>query len=160
MTGLEGEAASFGQAFGAAHVLKLSRLSRRTAACVSRWSVTSANFLLSCMRSALSMLIMRLKRLRLQPLALSHRKVVRALEALTPPPGRMQIFESDGMPLGVVDFGHTPDALEKAIECLIPNARARGGLWTVFGCGGDRDAGKRPIMGEIAAAFRSSHRYE
>ena len=64
----------------------------------------------------------------------------------------MQIFESDGMPLGVVDFGHTPDALEKAIECLIPNARARGGrLWTVFGCGGDRDAGKRPIMGEIAA---------
>ena len=59
---------------------------------------------------------------------------------------------ADGMPLGVVDFGHTPDALEKAIECLIPNARARGGrLWTVFGCGGDRDAGKRPIMGEIAA---------
>ena len=67
VTGLEGEAASFGQAF--LTCLKPSRLSRRTAACVSRLSATSANFPLSCMRLALSMLKMRLKRLRLQPLA-------------------------------------------------------------------------------------------
>lgn len=77
---------------------------------------------------------------------------VEAIPALTPPPGRMELFAAEGMPLGVVDFCHTPDALEKAIESLIPSARARGGrLWTVFGCGGDRDAGKRPIMGGIAA---------
>ena len=51
----------------------------------------------------------------------------------------------------VVDYAHTPDALEKALLALQPFAQARGGvLWCVFGCGGERDATKRPMMGAIA----------
>lgn len=74
------------------------------------------------------------------------------LSTLSAPPGRLETVHADGMPLGVVDFAHTPDGLQKTLESLLPAARARGGrLWVVFGCGGDRDAGKRPMMGEIAA---------
>lgn len=70
--------------------------------------------------------------------------------------GRMQRFGGsiDGvnMPLVVVDFAHTPDALEKTLLALRPIVAARGGKLTcLFGCGGDRDTGKRPQMGEIAA---------
>ena len=74
------------------------------------------------------------------------------VSTLTSPPGRMQVMVREGVPMGVVDYSHTPDALEKALESLRPVAQARGGrLWAVFGCGGDRDTGKRPVMGEIAA---------
>jgi len=59
--------------------------------------------------------------------------------------------ERGGSPEVVVDYSHTPDALEKALAALQPLARERGGaLWCVFGCGGNRDAGKRPLMGAIA----------
>jgi UDP-N-acetylmuramoyl-L-alanyl-D-glutamate--2,6-diaminopimelate ligase len=69
--------------------------------------------------------------------------------------GRMQMFGgqvgNQQLPVVVVDYAHKPDALEKVLESLRPQVRANGGqLWCVFGCGGDRDAGKRPIMGEIA----------
>jgi len=58
---------------------------------------------------------------------------------------------ADAVPEVVVDYSHTPDALEKALAALQPLARERGGaLWCVFGCGGNRDAGKRPLMGAIA----------
>jgi UDP-N-acetylmuramyl tripeptide synthase len=54
-------------------------------------------------------------------------------------------------PLVVVDYAHTPDAIEQALQALKPLAHARGGkLWCVFGCGGNRDATKRPLMGAIA----------
>jgi UDP-N-acetylmuramoyl-L-alanyl-D-glutamate--2,6-diaminopimelate ligase len=71
----------------------------------------------------------------------------------TPVPGRMQRVGTDiEAPQAVVDYAHTPDALEKVLNALRPFARARGGrLWCVFGCGGNRDAGKRPVMGRIAA---------
>ena len=75
---------------------------------------------------------------------------------LSPVPGRMQLVGSEDartdLPLAVVDYAHTPDALEKALLALQPVVRARRGrLWCVFGCGGNRDASKRPLMGGIAA---------
>ncbi len=71
---------------------------------------------------------------------------------LSPVPGRMQRVESfRGVPEVVVDYAHTPDALEKALIALRPFAHERGGrLWCVFGCGGNRDATKRPLMGALA----------
>ena len=71
---------------------------------------------------------------------------------LTPVPGRMQQVPGPAnRPALVVDYAHTPDALDKALAALRPLATARGGqLWCVFGCGGDRDASKRPMMGAIA----------
>ncbi|WP_281915274.1 UDP-N-acetylmuramoyl-L-alanyl-D-glutamate--2,6-diaminopimelate ligase [Caldimonas thermodepolymerans] len=78
-------------------------------------------------------------------------EAVAACRALTPVPGRMQRVGADGGPLAVVDYAHTPDALDKALAALRPLVRERGGrLWCVFGCGGNRDAGKRPLMGGIA----------
>ena len=71
----------------------------------------------------------------------------------TPVPGRMQRVDAGAnQPQPVVDYAHTPDALHKALGALRPFALARGGrLWCVFGCGGNRDATKRPEMGRIAA---------
>lgn len=77
---------------------------------------------------------------------------VEACAALRPVPGRLQCFGETGEPLVVVDYAHTPDALAKTLELLRPLAQERGGkLWCVFGCGGGRDASKRPLMGAIAA---------
>ena len=78
-----------------------------------------------------------------------------ACATVTPVPGRMQrVGSADvvrGEPEVVVDYAHTPDALEKALAALRPLAAERGGrLWCVFGCGGNRDAVKRPLMGAIA----------
>jgi UDP-N-acetylmuramoyl-L-alanyl-D-glutamate--2,6-diaminopimelate ligase len=76
---------------------------------------------------------------------------VEAIEALVPAPGRMQQVGGQDAPLVVIDYAHTPDALEKTLGALRQVASERGGqLWCVFGCGGDRDPGKRPQMGAIA----------
>ncbi len=76
---------------------------------------------------------------------------VGACAALAPVPGRMQSIAAAGQPLAVVDYAHTPDALAQALAALGPVAGSRGGrLWCVFGCGGDRDALKRPLMGAAA----------
>ena len=86
--------------------------------------------------------------------ALGHnlKNVLPLCSEIVAAPGRMQRFGGDGKPVVVVDFAHTPDALEKTLQALAPIAQQRGGrLVCVFGCGGDRDAGKRPQMGRIAA---------
>jgi UDP-N-acetylmuramoyl-L-alanyl-D-glutamate--2,6-diaminopimelate ligase len=74
------------------------------------------------------------------------------LERLPPVPGRMQRLGGAGEPLIVVDYAHTPDALDKVLQALRPVAAARGGRRVVvFGAGGDRDPAKRPVMGEVAS---------
>jgi UDP-N-acetylmuramoyl-L-alanyl-D-glutamate--2,6-diaminopimelate ligase len=77
---------------------------------------------------------------------------VQACHQLTPVPGRMECVGAVDQPLVVVDYAHTPDALDKALATLHSLAQQRGGkLWCVFGCGGDRDPIKRPLMGAVAA---------
>jgi UDP-N-acetylmuramoyl-L-alanyl-D-glutamate--2,6-diaminopimelate ligase len=79
------------------------------------------------------------------------KSAVDAIETLAPAPGRMQQIGGQDAPMVVIDYAHTPDALEKTLEALRQVAAERGGqLWCVFGCGGDRDPGKRPQMGAIA----------
>ena len=70
-----------------------------------------------------------------------------------PVAGRMQVVggPAENKPTVVVDYAHTPDALEKALSALKPTVAAGHRLFCVFGCGGDRDRGKRPVMGEIAS---------
>jgi UDP-N-acetylmuramoyl-L-alanyl-D-glutamate--2,6-diaminopimelate ligase len=64
--------------------------------------------------------------------------------------GRMEAHGVQGQPCVVIDYAHTPDALEQALKTLRSHLPAQGQLWCVFGCGGDRDKGKRPLMGRIA----------
>lgn len=79
-------------------------------------------------------------------------QAVRALHTLASPAGRMQHIGGTDCPLAVVDYAHTPDALEQALTALREVAGARGGrLVCVFGCGGERDPGKRAQMGAVAA---------
>jgi len=76
--------------------------------------------------------------------------VVDAGAGLTAPPGRMQFVRRAGRPLVVVDYAHTPDALTKVLDSL--RRHCRGELICVFGCGGDRDRGKRPLMAQAVEA--------
>ncbi len=74
---------------------------------------------------------------------------VQKLERLRPVPGRMECYGGyNEKPLVVVDYAHTPDALHQVLQSL--REHCQNALWVVFGCGGDRDRGKRPLMGEIA----------
>jgi len=76
---------------------------------------------------------------------------VAACRDLHPVPGRMECLGGADQPMAVIDYAHTPDALTQALQALRPLAQQRGGqLWCIFGCGGDRDPTKRPLMGAVA----------
>ena len=90
---------------------------------------------------------------------LSQEEAIKRMTKLSSVPGRMELIQlhksqrTEG-PLVIVDYAHTPDALTKALIALRPIANQRGGkVWCVFGCGGDRDSGKRPQMGQAAQDF-------
>ncbi|MCV4339732.1 UDP-N-acetylmuramoyl-L-alanyl-D-glutamate--2,6-diaminopimelate ligase [Pseudomonas capsici] len=74
-------------------------------------------------------------------------EILKVLPKLEGPVGRMQRLGGGDKPLVVVDYAHTPDALEQVLHALRPHAKGR--LLCLFGCGGDRDSGKRPLMAEV-----------
>lgn len=93
----------------------------------------------------------------LRALGVDLKEAVQACSHLSAVPGRMQRVTSEQtdqkQPLVVIDYAHTPDAVSHALSALRSQAAARGGrLWCVLGCGGDRDAGKRPLMAAAAEA--------
>ena len=84
-------------------------------------------------------------------LGVSLNEAVQACTHLSPVPGRMDCLSLPNQPLVVVDYAHTPDALGQALAALRPLTQQRAGqLWCVFGCGGDRDCAKRPLMAAVA----------
>lgn len=84
-------------------------------------------------------------------LNVSLQNALQAISQLTSVPGRMQALGGDKKPLVIVDYAHTPDALEKVLSAL--RQHCHGKLHCVFGCGGDRDRGKRPMMAKIAEQY-------
>lgn len=81
----------------------------------------------------------------------SFESALEKMSVVSPIPGRMEIVSTNDELLVVVDFAHTPDALEEA--CRAVKAHFDGQLWCVFGCGGDRDHRKRPLMAKVAQSF-------
>lgn len=90
----------------------------------------------------------------MRALGVSLNDAARACCYLPLVPGRLNTLGEAGTPLVVIDYAHTPDAIEKVLVALRPVADDRGGqLWCVFGCGGDRDATKRPLMAAMAQKY-------
>ena len=85
----------------------------------------------------------------LRALNISLGDAISMASELSAPPGRMEAQTAAGKPLVLVDYAHTPDALRKALSAA--RAHCRGRLYVVFGCGGERDQGKRRLMGEVAS---------
>lgn len=86
-------------------------------------------------------------------------QAVNALREIRPVAGRMQQLGGGDRPLLVIDYAHTPDALENVLNTLREQLQAggtQGRLICVFGCGGNRDAGKRPLMGEVATRLANA----
>lgn len=86
----------------------------------------------------------------LEVLGISSEQITEVLGVCHSVTGRMQAISSSTAPTVVVDYAHTPDALEQVLTALRWHAIDQAHLWCVFGCGGDRDRGKRPQMGRIA----------
>ncbi|NOY65968.1 MAG: UDP-N-acetylmuramoyl-L-alanyl-D-glutamate--2,6-diaminopimelate ligase [Gammaproteobacteria bacterium] len=87
-------------------------------------------------------------------LGISWNKICDRLQAMNTVPGRMELCrvpENDSVPAVMIDFAHTPEALEQVLLSL--GKHGFGRIWCVFGCGGDRDKGKRSLMGQIAEQY-------
>jgi UDP-N-acetylmuramoyl-L-alanyl-D-glutamate--2,6-diaminopimelate ligase len=78
----------------------------------------------------------------------NFQQIISSIQFITPAPGRMQAYSKLGSVPAVVDFAHTPDALKNVLSTL--SKQVKGNLAVVFGCGGDRDNDKRPLMAAIA----------
>lgn len=86
----------------------------------------------------------------LRALGVSAGEALSALSHARPAPGRFEVIRRPDDRFAIVDYAHTPDALENVLRAARPLVTGSARLWCVFGCGGDRDRGKRPIMGRIA----------
>jgi len=82
---------------------------------------------------------------------LSFDQAMQRLQQLQPINGRMQVIHEEDRPVVIIDYAHTPDALQQILSST--RQHQFGELWLVFGCGGDRDKAKRPVMGAIAESF-------
>ncbi|MCV2503081.1 MAG: UDP-N-acetylmuramoyl-L-alanyl-D-glutamate--2,6-diaminopimelate ligase [Neisseriaceae bacterium] len=80
-------------------------------------------------------------------------KVAEVLNQIEPAKGRMQTIRYPNQPVVIVDYAHTPDALQNVLQSLHGFRNQNGKIWCVFGCGGDRDSGKRPLMGQMAEVY-------
>lgn len=78
-------------------------------------------------------------------------QLIETANNLQPICGRMEVFNIPGQPIVIVDYAHTPDALQKALESA--RLHCLGRLWCILGCGGDRDKDKRPLMGRMAEQY-------
>src|SRR5690554_7493381 len=83
-------------------------------------------------------------------------RLCKAAQKLRPVNGRMEVYTKADSPVVVVDFAHTPEALRNVLKTLQPWQRA---ITTVFGCGGDRDRGKRPLMLAVAEELSRSEEH-
>jgi UDP-N-acetylmuramoyl-L-alanyl-D-glutamate--2,6-diaminopimelate ligase len=86
-------------------------------------------------------------------IGLSFEQVVKGLEQCHAAKGRMEVYGGNKQVTVVVDFAHTPDALSKALQALQEHKPTQAQLWCVFGCGGNRDIGKRPLMAAAAEKY-------
>lgn len=86
-------------------------------------------------------------------LDISFEQAMAALSACKSVSGRMESYGNPQQPCVIVDYAHTPDALEKALQSLRSHLKTGGDLWCVFGCGGNRDVGKRSLMGRCAESL-------
>lgn len=84
-------------------------------------------------------------------LGYSRKELLETASMLQPVCGRMEVFTAINHPTVLVDYAHTPDALEQALQAA--RLHCKGQLWCLFGCGGDRDKGKRPLMAAVAERF-------
>ncbi|MFZ4499927.1 MAG: UDP-N-acetylmuramoyl-L-alanyl-D-glutamate--2,6-diaminopimelate ligase [Minisyncoccia bacterium] len=86
----------------------------------------------------------------LRTLSYNPSDIAQIIPALVPPPGRLELIKGPEDRIGVIDYAHTPDGLEKLLTTLQAIKKPHTQLIVVFGCGGDRDTSKRPLMGTIA----------